>query len=207
MKRHFWVFDMDGTLTKAAHNFDAIRKKLGLPSGQPILEEIAKLPRETASRIQKKLDHIELALAHKAVAQQGAADVLGELLIRGARVGILTRNSERNAWETLKKCGLEKLFNSEDIVGRETCEPKPDPQGVQLLLSRWNAGKEEAVMVGDYLYDMIAGQAAGVATVYFDVEGEFRWREHADYCVSTFPSILELPIIPQKQPPKLFHGP
>ena len=33
-----WLFDMDGTLTIAMHDFDAMRAELGLPVGVPILE-------------------------------------------------------------------------------------------------------------------------------------------------------------------------
>ena len=39
--RGHWVFDMDGTLTVAAHDFDAIRRELGVPAGKPLLETLA----------------------------------------------------------------------------------------------------------------------------------------------------------------------
>ncbi|MEY4949417.1 MAG: hypothetical protein RL698_1628, partial [Pseudomonadota bacterium] len=41
--RH-WIFDLDGTLTVAMHDFDAIRTALDLPTGRPILEALAELP-------------------------------------------------------------------------------------------------------------------------------------------------------------------
>ncbi|MCZ7597637.1 MAG: hypothetical protein M5U09_07745 [Gammaproteobacteria bacterium] len=36
-RRTCWVFDMDGTLTHAVHDFDDIRRRLDLPEGLPIL--------------------------------------------------------------------------------------------------------------------------------------------------------------------------
>ena len=39
-RRPCWIFDLDGTLTVAAHDFDAIRAELGLPQGRPILEAL-----------------------------------------------------------------------------------------------------------------------------------------------------------------------
>ena len=38
LKRKNWIFDLDGTLTVAVHDFDAIRKELGIPAGLPIVE-------------------------------------------------------------------------------------------------------------------------------------------------------------------------
>ena len=42
--RDCWVFDLDGTLTIANHDFDAIRAELGIPEGHLILEYQATLP-------------------------------------------------------------------------------------------------------------------------------------------------------------------
>ncbi|MGH9885914.1 MAG: HAD family hydrolase, partial [bacterium] len=47
-RRAHWIFDMDGTLTVAVHDFDAIRTELGLPQGKPMLEELALRPAEEA---------------------------------------------------------------------------------------------------------------------------------------------------------------
>jgi len=38
-----WIFDMDGTLTLAVHDFDEIRKSLGIVEGKPILEAISEM--------------------------------------------------------------------------------------------------------------------------------------------------------------------
>ncbi|MBP42781.1 MAG: HAD family hydrolase, partial [Deltaproteobacteria bacterium] len=38
LKRKHWIFDLDGTLTVAVHDFDAIRKELGIPAGLPIIK-------------------------------------------------------------------------------------------------------------------------------------------------------------------------
>ena len=46
----YWIFDLDGTLTIAVHDFDAIRDELGLPAGEPILEAMSKLPRNRPSK-------------------------------------------------------------------------------------------------------------------------------------------------------------
>ena len=45
-----WIFDLDGTLTVAAHDFDKIRGTLGLPRNEPILEVLETYPKNTLKR-------------------------------------------------------------------------------------------------------------------------------------------------------------
>lgn len=158
---------MDGTLTVAMHDFDAIRRELGLPPGLPILEEIASRPAAEAQQLTRRLDEIELELALRARPQQGAADMLASLREGGVRLGILTRNGEQLARVTLEACGLSDFFSDSSIVGRESGPPKPEPDGIFELLRRWQAKPEQAVIIGDFKFDLEAGVRAGIATVYF----------------------------------------
>jgi len=186
---------MDGTLTVAVHDFDAIRAELGLEPGKPILEQLASLPESRARQLFAQLDALELELARGARAAAGAERLLESLSGRGATLGILTRNSHANALETLRACGLARFFAAECVVGREAAAPKPDPQGIHRLLARWSAAPEAAVMVGDYRFDLLAGRAAGTATVYVDPEGAFPFREHADVSVDSLEALAALLVL------------
>ena len=61
LQRKYWIFDLDGTLTVAVHDFNAIRNELGIPAGQPILKTIESLPEmnhllfSKSSRILRKI--------------------------------------------------------------------------------------------------------------------------------------------------------
>ena len=44
-----WVFDMDGTLTLAVHDFAAIRQALGIPPEDDILTHLNGLPTDEAA--------------------------------------------------------------------------------------------------------------------------------------------------------------
>lgn len=182
---------MDGTLTLENHDFDAIRSELGLPFGVPILEEIAARPAAEARRLTKQLDLIELAIARESREQPGARDLLERIAGAGWRAGILTRNSESNAHETLVACGLDVFFEAEDIVGRESSAPKPDPDGIHTLLARWNASVERSAIVGDYRYDLIAGRRAGITSVYFDPKGTREWEADADLRIEHLSELVE----------------
>jgi phosphoglycolate phosphatase-like HAD superfamily hydrolase len=190
--RKYWVFDMDGTLTVAVHDFNAIRDQLGLPQGRPILEQLAQMPEERAGPLRDRLDEIEKDLALRATSQAGANELLEVLGGRGARMGILTRNSHENALATLEACGLAAYFEPGCVLGRESCRIKPSADGIRKLLGLWRAPAGEAVMVGDYLFDLIAGREAGTATVYIDTTGRFEYKEHADVCVRDLLELAEL---------------
>jgi len=179
-ERDSWIFDLDGTLSVAAHDFAGIRRELGLPPGEPILEELSKLPETEAARLTERLDQIEWDLACRAEPARGVMALLQVLSSGGVRLGIVTRNSHRNALRALQSCGIEAFFKPCCVIGREAARPKPHPESVLKLLSHWDARPEQAVVVGDYQFDLLAGRAAGTATVHVDPSGEFPWEEHAD---------------------------
>jgi len=181
---------MDGTLTHPIHNFEAIRAEIGVPEGRPILEYLDTLPTETADPLHTKLHAIELDLASQATRPDGALELLVNLRQRGAQLGIVTRNSRDIAYQTLEACGLDGIFAANAVIGREQADPKPQPDGIHLLLRNWGAEPNEAVMVGDFLYDLQAGRAAGTATVYVDSSGEFPWASYADRIVEQLDWLL-----------------
>ena len=187
-----WIFDMDGTLTLACHDFAQIRRQLGMPQDKPILEEINKLPQEQAEKLHQQLYDIEFELAHQAKAQPHAETLLSHLRERGYEIGILTRNSLEVAFATLNACGLIDYFKPENILGRESCAPKPDPEGVLKLIGQWGCEAKETVMVGDYWFDLKSGHAAGAHTIHFDVIGSNSWPEVTHFRISSFSNITDL---------------
>jgi len=188
--RRYWIFDLDGTLTVAVHDFAAIRRELDLPPGKPILEALATMPAHHAAPRHVRLDEIEAELVGRASVAPGIDEALATLRARGAQLGILTRNSKENALETLRVCGLAGFFESRFIMGRDCCTLKPSGDGIRRLLDAWGAAPHEAVMVGDYLFDLLAGRDAGTATVYVDPTATFEYAEHADACVNRFDEIV-----------------
>ena len=69
--RH-WVFDMDGTLTLAVHDFEAIKRALEIPPSDDILQHLAALPVEVAAAKHAWLLEHERELAVAAQAASGA---------------------------------------------------------------------------------------------------------------------------------------
>lgn len=189
--RTCWVFDMDGTLTLGIHDFEAIRATLELPVGSPILESLRRLPPAMAAVKHQQLREIELDIASKATAQPGAHELLELLIAQGKQIAILTRNGKDIAYETLNACGLMDFFEPTRVLSRDCHAPKPEPDGILALLDTWESAPTEAVMVGDYKFDLVAGKRAGTATVYIDTAGEYVWAEHADYGVRSLTAVVD----------------
>lgn len=181
---------MDGTLTYGIHDFDAIRSQLGLPEGKPILEALATLPDAEAQPLHRKLDEIELEIAHQSTAAPGAAALLEKLTANGCQLGILTRNNAPNISATLQAAGLAHFFAAHTLVSRDCAAPKPNPDGIHLLLERWGARAETAVMVGDHLFDLDTGRNAGTATIHVDRSGVFPHQQQADLSVQELDELL-----------------
>lgn len=188
--RSRWIFDLDGTLTRPQHDFDAIRRALGIPQGQPILEHLASMPEAEAAPLYQRLDAIEDALAESVVPQPGCARLLESLAARDIGLGILTRNSRSNALRCLDILRVQHLFDPDCVLGRSEAAPKPHSGGILRLLKHWQCRPEDAVMVGDFRFDLEAGRAAGVLTIHLDTAGVFPWPTLTDLGVSSLDDIL-----------------
>jgi HAD superfamily hydrolase (TIGR01509 family) len=188
----YWIFDMDGTLTLPIHDFEWIRSQIGIDSGTPILEAIEQMSREDSVRARRRLHDLELELAYRAEPQPGVTDMLDMLVDKKRKLAILTRNDEDIGYATLKAAGLERYFDTNLVIGRETCAPKPQPDGVHYLLDLWQAPKNSTVIVGDYLYDIQAGFEAGISTVHFDRSGEFPWPRFTHFRITRIDDLLSM---------------
>jgi len=190
--RQNWIFDLDGTLTKPVHDFAYIRRELAIPDGSDILGHLAVLDPLESARRHARLSEIELGLARGAEAADGALPLVERLVSRGCRVGILTRNSREIALLTLQAIGACRHFSGGCVIGRDEAPPKPDPEGIFRLLADWGADADVTVMVGDYLFDLQAGRAAGVATLHVGRPDGLRWPECTDFAVNSLAELIPL---------------
>jgi HAD superfamily hydrolase (TIGR01509 family) len=188
-ERQHWIFDLDGTLTESVHDFDYIRAELGLQPDVPILEALKAMPAAQSAPLWQRLNEMEFEFAGQAKTMEGSRALLEKLAARGARLGIFTRNIMPVVRETLIACDIAHLFSADHIVDRDTCTPKPSPEGILHLLNLWQAHADDTVMVGDYLYDLQSGRSAGVATIHLDSRREASWPELTDIYIRNFSEI------------------
>lgn len=183
-----WIFDLDGTLTVAQHDFPAIRRELQIPADEDILEHLGRLPIVERQQLNERLDAIELRLAQEVAAAPGAAELIRELHQRKLRLGILTRNLREVAMASLEHIGVLDCFDPQHIIGRNDAAAKPAPDGIHRLLADWQLSHTDAVMVGDFRFDLEAGRAAGCHTCLIHPQND--WPEMTDLHVPDCHALL-----------------
>ncbi len=186
-----WIFDLDGTLTRAIHDFDHIRSELGIDRGQDILQALSRMPSAQQNIALNRLDELERHYAQQTQPATGVEECLTLLSERGCQLGILTRNRRDLALLSLHAIGLDRFFSEELVLGRDEVAPKPAPAGIQHLLEKWNTPPQQAVMVGDFHYDLLCGRAADVFTVHVSDQDRC-WPEDTDLKVANLTELTAL---------------
>ena len=184
------LFDLDGTITQPYFDFDAIREEIGLPRDSgPLLELMEKMTPQQRRRAESILHHHEERAVAESSLNPGAERTLAELRAAGIPIGILTRNQRDNAWAIARLHDLE--FDA--VIGREDGPAKPDAFGVLDLCNRFGVEPGQALLVGDYLIDLLSAKAAGAVAVLLVTNDRAReFAEHADYCIENIGEILEI---------------
>ena len=155
------IFDLDGTLTVPFLDFDAIRAEIGLPPG-PILEAMERMSDAERARTQRILDRHEREAAENSTLQPGAAETIRRLRERGFGVGILTRNTRRWTRYVVAKHGI----SVDAIRCRDDDTVKPSAESVLRLCTDLGVDPSRTWVVGDHLFDILAGAGAGAHTVF-----------------------------------------
>lgn len=189
--RTVWIFDLDGTLTEPVHDFAHIRAELGMEPEQDILATIKNSPASRRCTLLKQLDQWEHHYAALARPAPGALMLLDCLYRKNFPLGILTRNSRDIALRSLEAIGAARFFQPDNIIGRDEARPKPDDQGLKILLQQWGENPDAAVMIGDYSYDLEAGRSVGCMTIHVDSRDR-HWPELTDLRIQSLEELVKL---------------
>jgi pyrophosphatase PpaX len=175
------LFDLDGTLidsielilNSARHAF---RERAGhVPSqaewmtgiGIPLVAMFRRYATDDADvdALIAKYREYQLANHDRLVScYDGVVETVGTLRAAGHPLAIVTSKTARLAVRGLDNVGLGSDFDL--IVGCDTCDlHKPDPGPVLFALDKLGYEADEAVFVGDSIFDIQAGNAAGVTTI------------------------------------------
>jgi len=186
------LFDMDGTLTIPNHDFRAIKAEMGLPPNTMILEELERIEAESPDRaleLRAILERHEARAAESAEPRAGAREVVPGLHERGIRTGLITRNARRFVRLTLGRIGL--AFDV--VVAREDAPPKPSPEPIHRACRQLGTPAARTWMVGDFKYDIEAGNAAGcAATVLLLNPGQRPFEHEATFVIRELAELLPL---------------
>lgn len=208
------LFDLDGTLTDSAPGIKRSLKyaldKMGVSEYKPeILDKFLGPPLvwsyKTYLGLSDELaveglrlyreNYNEMGGKYLARVYPGIEELLKRLKKGGARLGVATVKPEQTAREVLEHFGLLKYFDC--VSGGQPEERKADKKSVieEALRRIGKRADDSVLMVGDRVYDIEGGIAAGVKTlgVGYGFGGYSELKDAgADYIAATAKDISEL---------------
>ncbi len=189
------LFDFDGTLTRpGALDFTDIKNSLGCPLHEPVLEFIDRMtdPRQQAEA-RDALDRLEQAAASRSAPNHGAEETIHAIRSMGIKIGIITRNSFASISAALKNFDGIGADDFDLIISRDdSIKPKPSPDGI-LMAARWlDVPPDEILMVGDFIFDVEAGRAAGAITVFLSDPDKKTAAADADFVIARLSELSDI---------------
>ncbi len=179
-KYKFCVFDFDLTLADSSKAiltcFKHILGKFGyaIPDDTTIYNTIGKTlvdsidiltgiknnPQREEMRVEyvKKADEV---MAKDTFFYDDTLAMLQILQCAGVKVGIVSTKFRYRIVETFK-CHTASFPVDLIVGGEDVTEPKPDPQGLELIIEKFGAAKADVLYIGDNYIDALTAQNAGV---------------------------------------------
>ena len=174
------LFDMDGVVVRQRLDFPAIKQEMFGDTEGFILERLERLGPAERARAEAILERHEALAATQAESMDGFLPFWGWMTDRGFKSGLVTRNSRKSVEVVLGRLAVS--FDA--VVSREDAPPKPAPDPVLLACRRMGVDPAEAIFVGDFELDLLAGRRAGVMTVLLRSPA-FSFSEQADLMVDS----------------------
>jgi phosphoglycolate phosphatase len=206
------IFDLDGTLVDSsvdianALNYAIAPHHMGEVSvaetltlvGEGVTKLIEKLIKkrgmdlDIGSLVEKFMEYYSFHSSDNTVPYPFVYEVLEGL--SAYKKVIISNKAESLSIQVLEALNLSRYFDF--VAGADTLsKKKPSPEPVLEVISRFGVSCHEAAIVGDSVYDMQAGSAAGIKTVAalygFGSPG---FSRNADFTIDSMrdlPSILE----------------
>lgn len=177
------IFDLDGTLVHTAPDIiESVKFILKHFNCEEMTDkEIASCIGGGARNVLKKAmgsqaeEHLEEALVlFKSYYAENCAihsslyphanDLLDILNNNGKMIALCTLKAREATLRILREFNINHYFQMVVTVD-DIQKPKPDPQGIQVILDNLNVQKEDTMIIGDTESDILAGKNANVKTI------------------------------------------
>ena len=205
------ILDFDGTLGDTVgvivQTMQATIRELGLPARTdkecasmiglrlidipPVLFPECNLDGEFYAQTYRRLFHI-YNTAGAVELYPNVIETLTELKNRGLVLTIASSRSKASLTNHIKDLGIEALISyvlgADDVV-----EGKPNPEPVNRTLEKFGFKPEEAIVVGDTVFDVDMGKNAGTKTCGVTYgNGSRESISAADWVIDDFGHLLEI---------------
>lgn len=174
------IFDFDGTVANtnglvidswqhvyqklSGHKVDeaVIRTTFGEPLPTSMEKAFPNIPVEESIGIYR--NHQKDIYEEMIEPFPGMVDLMRQLKEKGYKVGIATSRMKSSTLVGLRKFGVMDYIDAL-VTCDDTNKHKPDPEPVLISLERLQAKPEEALMIGDSMFDIKCAHNAGVKAV------------------------------------------
>lgn len=170
-----FIFDFDGTLVKPLKiDWLGLKKELAQLRGVDFHEDLKisellkNIKRIGGKKRLKKAYQIvtryESRAIGKAEIRTEMKDFVNKVFKKGKKIAIFSTNMRETIEKILKKFKLENHFHL--IIAKEDVnDPKPDAEGLKLILDKFKISSSRAIFLGNLETDLISGKAARIKTV------------------------------------------
>ena len=194
------LLDIDGTLVLSndAHaqawveafaeygyeiKFEDVRPLIGMGGDQLIPRTVPELSAKEGvgkKAADRRKELIIEKFSAKLVPAPGSRELVQRLKQEGFKLVVASSASSEELSSLLKAAGVEDLLSEEPKTTSSDAEAtKPEPDLVQVALSKGQLQPEQAIMLGDTPYDIQAASKAGVGVIAFRC-GDFDDSQLAD---------------------------
>lgn len=175
------VFDFDGTLVDSMKMIfealnEALRNRnlrtigldlLGRMAGLPLSDIIkAKMcvPESTIKAIEKDVFKAYVGFCSKSCRLlPNVENTLKILKAKHVKLGLFTTTPRNPLKVAVRRLAIGNYFDV--MLAKDDAKNKPDPDGLEQIITEFGIGKNECLYVGDSPIDVLTGKAAGVRTI------------------------------------------
>lgn len=169
------IFDIDGTIIdtekailqslqrtlRELEGWEKSEQEIDFVLGVPGRAGLARLGVRDVERCWQVWDGYFLELSADSRLFDGAAELIEALRRRGLPLGVVT-SKNRSEWEdALKQYPCLRMFDAA-VTADDTLRHKPEPEPMLAVLEKLGVAAQDAVYLGDTVYDMRCAAAAGV---------------------------------------------
>ena len=199
------IFDVDGTIldTEKAvlkslkkvleeeniyYEMDDLKFALGIPGK----ETLKKIGITDIERVHPKWSKKVLDYSNEVVVFENLKEIIIQLVEMSITTGIVTSKTKQELIDEFDPFELGSYFKAV-ICADDTKKHKPNPDPLLLCLQKLNASNQEAVYIGDSIYDLQCAHRAGVkfALAFWGAK-KTEGFEAADYVLRRPEDILTL---------------
>lgn len=208
MAYKYVLFDLDGTLIntnrliidsfkhtyKTGLGLEVSEEEILKYFGEPLIKTLGRYSEEKADELFKiYIEYNELRHDATVTIFDGVKELLGELESQGRVLALVTSKRRKVALMGLDLFDIKRHFKV--FVALEDTElHKPNPAPVLKALELLGAKPEEAIMVGDSVFDIHCAHGAGVkaALVKWSAAHGFQEDVAADYVAHDTPGLYDI---------------